>query len=347
MRLQKKNKLIPLYKQFNRLKVHTQNYKKKQIIQRTKIVSTRKLNYFYSYKNSKYKNVFLAYQKIKLFIRKFAKKEVKKTFRELIKNRKLKKIRETTIKFYKSKLNSILHRAKYISNVRTTRIRKKRKERISTTAALIKKRSICKNNKLHKLKIVLVVDNNIPCILHPKTQIALIEKMQAITSNPMVQVTTHPTMSMNYFPIGSFICSGRFEYIIAEVSTTPDYNINDVYNIIATETLLYDCQDLLNLNNIKSYILNNPSPNIDFDVDSDSNDTGESDDIELPTDEFLNSDSDSNNKNFNFIRNFLQFCANYLFYWLILQLYNIIYKIIYYKMHQLIILIMLFLEQFF
>ena len=107
MRLKNKNKLILLYKQFNRLKVHTQNYKKSRIIQRTEIVSRRKLNYFYSYKNSKYKNVFLAYQKIKLFYGGFTKKKIKKTFRKLIGSGKPKNIRVTIIRFYVSSISEV------------------------------------------------------------------------------------------------------------------------------------------------------------------------------------------------------------------------------------------------
>ena len=80
-----------------------------------------------------------------------------------------------------------------------------------------------------------------------------------------MQVTVHPTMPMGYSPLGSLVHSGRFEYIIAEVSITPNYSIHDVCNVTVVEELLCECRDLLSLDNINSYILDNPSSKIDFD----------------------------------------------------------------------------------
>lgn len=93
----------------------------------------------------------------------------------------------------------------------------------------------------------------------------LLDRVQTMIANPLVPVTVHPTMPMGYSHLGSLVCSGRFEYISAEVSITPDYNINDVYNVNVVETLLYDCQNLLRLDNTNSYILDSPVPEIDFD----------------------------------------------------------------------------------
>jgi len=86
-------------------------------------------------------------------------------------------------------------------------------------------------------------------------------------SNPLMQITVHPTMLMD-----SSTRSKRFECIIAEVSITPNYSINEVFNVTAVKTLLYDCQDLLGLNNINSHILNSPSPKIYFDYTIDEQD---------------------------------------------------------------------------
>ena len=210
----------------------------------------------------------------------------------------------------------------YYVKERATRCRKKREKRIYATVTRIKKQFVYKDNEFYKLKIVLVVDNDLTCILSPRTRIALMEKVQAMTDNPMVRVTTHYTMYMGYLPLGSPILSGRFQYIIAEVSVTPDYNINDIYNVTRVETLLYDCQDLLDLDNIKSYVLDNRSSDNDFDVDSDGNNTGESDYFELPTDEFLNPDSDNNNKNFSLIQNIIRFYLECVVAWLFIQLYK-------------------------
>lgn len=70
---------------------------------------------------------------------------------------------------------------------------------------------------------------------------------------------------MNYSLLGSLVHSGRFEYIIAEVSITPNYSIHDVCNVTVVEGLLRECRDLLSLDNINSYILDNSSSKIDFD----------------------------------------------------------------------------------
>lgn len=72
-----------LYKQLNTLK-RLQGEKKGCLVHKIKInlVNKGKPNYCSSYKNSKYKNVLLAYRKIKLFYSRFTK--------ELIKQNKLK-----------------------------------------------------------------------------------------------------------------------------------------------------------------------------------------------------------------------------------------------------------------
>lgn len=143
----------------------------------------------------------------------------------------------------------------------------RRKKRIDATVAKIRKRSNCKGDKTSKIKIVLVVDNNYPCLLYPSTKIAILGRIEVIVGNrnSLVKVTVHPTMPMGYSPLGSLVRSGRFEYIVAEVSITPNYNMRDIYNVTVAEGLLCECRDLLRLDNINSYILDNPSPKIDFD----------------------------------------------------------------------------------
>lgn len=146
MLFKKKSRIRPLYKQLNRLRANVQNrkkllnfkkkkwslvinsfksrfkwYKKNRLIEQIGPVSTGKPDYWCSYKNSKYKNVLLAYQKIKLFYGGFTKKKIKKTFRKLIGSGKPKNIRVTIIRFYESRLDSTLYRAKFISSVSTAR----------------------------------------------------------------------------------------------------------------------------------------------------------------------------------------------------------------------------------
>jgi len=155
--------------------------------------------------------------------------------------------------------------AKRMRREKRRKERKARKKRIDATVTKIKKRSVCKGDKMSKLKIILVVDNNYPCLLYPSTKIAILDRIQIMIGNPLVQVTVHPNMPMGYSPLGSLVHSGRFEYIIAEVSITPNYSTHDVCNVTVVERLLCECRDLLSLDNINSYILDNPSPEIDFD----------------------------------------------------------------------------------
>ena len=101
--------------------------------------------------------------------------------------------------------------------------------------------------------LVLMVDNNLPCLLYPNIKFALSENIQFLLANPFVQkATVHPSiMHMGYSLQGSFVGSGRFEYIVVEVSLTQGYK--DA-NVIAVKELLCDCRDLLALNHIRSYI---------------------------------------------------------------------------------------------
>ena len=146
MLFKKKSRIRPLYKQLNRLRSNVQNrkkllnfkskkwslvinifksrfkwYKKNRLIEQINPVASEKPDYWCSYKNSKYKNVLLAYQKIKLFYGGFTKKKIKKTFKKLIRKTEPEKTRLTIIKFYESRLDSTLYRAKFISSVRTAR----------------------------------------------------------------------------------------------------------------------------------------------------------------------------------------------------------------------------------
>lgn len=78
MIFKRNNKIKSLYKQFNTLK-SLQGKRERCVIQKIKIdlVNKRKPNYCSSYKNSKYKNVLLAYRKIKLFYSRFTKELIK------------------------------------------------------------------------------------------------------------------------------------------------------------------------------------------------------------------------------------------------------------------------------
>ena len=110
-----------------------------------------------------------------------------------------------------------------------------------------------------------MIDNDYPCLLYPSTKVELTSTIDVLRVNPLVQVTVHHTMPMGYSPLASFVPSGQFEYIVAEVSITPGYDTKDVCNVNAVESLLCDCRNLLLLDNIKSYIVDSPRPKIDFD----------------------------------------------------------------------------------
>ena len=128
--------------------------------------------------------------------------------------------------------------------------------RIDATVTKMKEQSVWKSHKLYKLKVVLVVDNNCPCCyLYTDTKIAILKKIQVLIANPLVQVTVLPTMPMGYSLQGSLVALGRYEFIVAEVSITPDCSVEDAFNVIAVEEILCDCRDLLALDHIRSYVL--------------------------------------------------------------------------------------------
>jgi small subunit ribosomal protein S4 len=145
MILKQKNRFKPLYKQFINLNENVQNrkkilkfkkqkwsklvslvkhklkrYKKFKPQNQTQYVVSRSPNKWNSYKKGKHRNILQAYKKFRLLYGNFTRKKLKRFIKQAL-NSQMSSVNIRFLKIFESRLDTILHRAKFSRSIREAR----------------------------------------------------------------------------------------------------------------------------------------------------------------------------------------------------------------------------------
>ena len=139
------------------------------------------------------------------------------------------------------------------------------------TMSILKNRSICKKTENFIATYVLVLNNKFPCFMYPETKITImkfsIDAQKTHTST--MTVTVHDIMPIGECTeMGSCVFSGTYNYITVKIILSFDFNNHNSIFMEDAREFLINCKDCLIKNKIDSYILDNPLPEVEFEMNS-------------------------------------------------------------------------------